>query len=42
DIFAEVEGSGFTSPIEAPREVRQREAASAQAWYKAITVETFG
>jgi NADPH-dependent 2,4-dienoyl-CoA reductase/sulfur reductase-like enzyme len=42
DIFAEVEGSGFTSPIEATREVRKREADQAQAWYKAITVETFG
>jgi NADPH-dependent 2,4-dienoyl-CoA reductase/sulfur reductase-like enzyme len=42
DIFAEVEGSGFTSPLEATREVRKREADQAQAWYKAITVETFG
>ena len=42
DIFAEVEGSGFTSPIDAPREVRLREAEQAQSWYKTITVETFG
>jgi NADPH-dependent 2,4-dienoyl-CoA reductase/sulfur reductase-like enzyme len=42
DIFAEVEGSGFTSPPDAPREVRMREAEQAQSWYKAITVETFG
>jgi hypothetical protein len=42
DIFAEVEGSGFTSPVDAPREVRLREADQAQSWYKAITVETFG
>jgi sulfide dehydrogenase [flavocytochrome c] flavoprotein chain len=42
DIFAEVEGSGFTSPVDAPREVRKREADQAQSWYKSITVETFG
>jgi len=42
DIFAEVEGSGFTSPVDAPREVRKRESDQAQSWYKAITVETFG
>ena len=42
DIFAEVEGSGFTSPLDAPREKRMREAEQAQSWYKAITVETFG
>jgi sulfide dehydrogenase [flavocytochrome c] flavoprotein subunit len=41
DIFAEVEGSGFTSPVDAPRELRQREADQALSWYKAITVETF-
>jgi hypothetical protein len=42
DIFAEVEGSGVTSPVDATREVRKREADQAQSWYKAITVETFG
>jgi len=42
DIFAEVEGSGFTSPVDAPREVRRREADQADSWFKAITVETFG
>ena len=42
DIFAEAEGSGFTSPVDASREVRQREADRAQSWFKAITVETFG
>jgi NADPH-dependent 2,4-dienoyl-CoA reductase/sulfur reductase-like enzyme len=40
DMFAEIEGS--TSPVDAPREVRQREADNAQAWFKAITVEAFG
>ena len=42
DNFAEVEGSGFTSPVDAPREVRMREADQAQSWYKKITVDTFG
>jgi len=42
DIFAEVEGSGFTSPVDAPAEARKREADQAQSWYKTITVETFG
>jgi sulfide dehydrogenase [flavocytochrome c] flavoprotein chain len=42
DIFAEVDGSGFTSPVNAPNEVRKEEADRAQSWFKAITVETFG
>jgi sulfide dehydrogenase [flavocytochrome c] flavoprotein subunit len=40
DMFAEIEGG--SSPVDAPREVRMREADSAQSWYKTITVETFG
>jgi sulfide dehydrogenase [flavocytochrome c] flavoprotein subunit len=39
-VFAEVEGG--TSPIDAPREVRAREAEDAQSWYKTITAEAFG
>ena len=42
DIFAEVVGSGFTSPIHASSELRKDEADRAQSWFKAITVETFG
>ena len=41
DIFAEVEGGG-TSAVDAPREVRAREARQAQDWYRMITGETFG
>jgi NADPH-dependent 2,4-dienoyl-CoA reductase/sulfur reductase-like enzyme len=41
DIFAEVKGGG-TSALDAPREVRAREAQEAQDWYKRITGETFG
>ncbi len=40
-MFAETEGGG-TSPVDAPREVRLREADDAQAWYKTITVDAFG
>ena len=42
DIFAEIEGSGFTSPVDAPRETRLREADIAQSWFHTITAETFG
>ncbi len=38
--FAEVEGA--TSPLNATREVRQREAKAAETWFRTITVETFG
>jgi len=41
DIFAEVEGGG-TSALDAPREVRAREAEEARNWYRTITGETFG
>jgi sulfide dehydrogenase [flavocytochrome c] flavoprotein chain len=39
--FAEVEAN-VTSPVDAPREVRQHEADNAQAWFKTITVDAFG
>jgi sulfide dehydrogenase [flavocytochrome c] flavoprotein subunit len=41
DIFAEVEG-GATSPVDAPRELRAREAAEAEHWFQTITADTFG
>jgi NADPH-dependent 2,4-dienoyl-CoA reductase/sulfur reductase-like enzyme len=41
DMFAEIEGGG-TSPVDAPRELRTREADEARSWYKTITVEAFG
>jgi NADPH-dependent 2,4-dienoyl-CoA reductase/sulfur reductase-like enzyme len=41
DIFAEVEG-GATSPVDAPRELRAREAAEAEHWFQTITTDTFG
>jgi sulfide dehydrogenase [flavocytochrome c] flavoprotein chain len=40
-MFAEIEG-GNTSPIDAPRELRAREADNAQSWYKTITADAFG
>jgi NADPH-dependent 2,4-dienoyl-CoA reductase/sulfur reductase-like enzyme len=42
DIFAEIDRSGFTSPVDAPREIRKQEADIAQSWYDTITAETFG
>ncbi|PJG51704.1 cytochrome C [Bradyrhizobium forestalis] len=41
DIFAEVEG-GATSPVDAPRELRAREAAEAERWFRIITADCFG
>jgi NADPH-dependent 2,4-dienoyl-CoA reductase/sulfur reductase-like enzyme len=40
-VFVETEGGG-TSPVDAPRELRAREADDARLWYKTITVEAFG
>jgi len=40
-IFAEVEG-GATSALDAPREVRAREANEAKDWFRKITAENFG
>lgn len=40
-MFAEAEAV-VTSPVDAPREVRAREAGEARAWYKTITVDAFG
>ena len=40
--YMEIEGTGVTSPVEAPREVRVQEANFAEAWYKTITREVFG
>jgi sulfide dehydrogenase [flavocytochrome c] flavoprotein chain len=40
-IFAEIEAGG-TSPVDAPRELRARDADNAQSWFKTITVEAFG
>jgi hypothetical protein len=41
DMFVETEGN-VTSPVDASREVRLREAENAQTWYKTITVDAFG
>src|SRR5580704_5993294 len=40
-LFAESEAVA-TSPVDAPRELRAREASDAQNWYKTITVDAFG
>jgi len=41
DIFAETEG-GATSPVDAPRELRAREADEAQKWFTTITADAYG
>ena len=41
ELFAEVEG-GATSPLDAPREQRAREAEQAESWFQTITADTFG
>jgi NADPH-dependent 2,4-dienoyl-CoA reductase/sulfur reductase-like enzyme len=41
DIFAETEG-GATSPVDAARELRAREADDAQKWFANITADAFG
>ena len=40
DIFAEVEVG--TSPLDAPRELREREANEANKWFSTITADAFG
>jgi hypothetical protein len=40
--FMEIEGTGVTSPVEAPRTLRAQEANFADAWFKTITREIFG
>lgn len=42
DIFAEVEAGATTSPVDAPRELRAREAAEADHWFRTLTADTFG
>jgi sulfide dehydrogenase [flavocytochrome c] flavoprotein chain len=41
DIFAEIEGGG-TSPVDAPLDIRAKEAQAATDWYKTTTVNAFG
>jgi sulfide dehydrogenase [flavocytochrome c] flavoprotein chain len=40
--FLEVPGVGGTSPLDAPRSVRAREAAASDGWFDAITREVYG
>ena len=41
-VLTEVEGSGGTSPVDAPQDLRALEAIYAQAWFRTITSEVFG
>jgi sulfide dehydrogenase [flavocytochrome c] flavoprotein subunit len=40
--YMEVEGTGVTSPVDAPRTLREHEANFAGEWFKTITREIFG
>ncbi len=40
--YMEVDGTGVTSPVEAPRSLRIQEANFADAWFMSITREIFG
>jgi NADPH-dependent 2,4-dienoyl-CoA reductase/sulfur reductase-like enzyme len=42
DNYTEVEGSTAISPVDAPQDLRAREARDADAWFAAITAEVFG
>ena len=41
-VLTEVEGSGGTSPADAPQDLRALEAIYAQTWFRTITTEVFG
>jgi hypothetical protein len=41
-LLADVEGAGGVSTLGASSEVRAREAAFADSWFKTITAEVFG
>jgi len=40
--LTDVEGAGGVSPIDAPADFRALEASYAEAWFRAITTQTFG
>jgi NADPH-dependent 2,4-dienoyl-CoA reductase/sulfur reductase-like enzyme len=42
DLYTEVEGSAGISAVEAPRELRAKEARDAEAWFSTTTTEVFG
>ena len=41
-IYNEVEGATATSPVDAPQDVRSKEAREADSWFASITGEVFG
>jgi NADPH-dependent 2,4-dienoyl-CoA reductase/sulfur reductase-like enzyme len=41
-IYNEVDDTAKTSPVDAPQDVRAREADEAESWFKSLTGEVFG
>jgi sulfide dehydrogenase [flavocytochrome c] flavoprotein subunit len=41
-IYNEVDGTAITSPVDAPQDMRAREAGEAESWFKSLTGEVFG
>lgn len=41
-VLTDIEGAGGTSPLDAPAETRVAEAGYGEAWFRAITAESFG
>ncbi len=42
DLYTEIEGSAAISPVDAPHELRAKEARDAEAWFFTTTTEVFG
>ncbi|MGA8945164.1 MAG: FCSD flavin-binding domain-containing protein [Pseudolabrys sp.] len=41
-MYNEAEGTGVISPVDAPQDVRAREAREADSWFASITGAVFG
>ena len=41
-IYNEVDGTAITSPVDAPQDLRAREAGEAESWFASLTGEVFG
>ena len=41
-IYNEVDGTAITSSVDAPQDLRAREAGEAESWFSSLTGEVFG